>query len=80
MSVVGYGAQIQTLIKACAMAKDSLGISCEIIDLRTIVPWDVDTVAKVRDINLIMLFDSLVQVHSYCHNSKRMTSLSARTT
>lgn len=48
MTVVGYGAQIQVLLKACAMAKDELGVSCEIIDLRTIIPWDVDTVAEVR--------------------------------
>lgn len=46
--MVGYGAQLQVLLKACAMAKDTLGVSCEVIDLRTIIPWDVDTVAEVR--------------------------------
>lgn len=48
MTVVGYGAQMQVLRKACLMAKEELGVSCELIDLRTLVPWDVDTVAKVR--------------------------------
>jgi len=32
--------------KACDAAKEQYGISCELIDLRTILPWDVDTVAK----------------------------------
>ena len=30
------------------MARDQLGISCELVDLRTIMPWDVETVAEVR--------------------------------
>lgn len=29
------------------MAQEKLGVSCEVIDLRTIIPWDVDTVCKV---------------------------------
>ncbi len=47
MTVVGYGAQIQVLRKACDKAQEELGVSCELIDLRTIIPWDVDTVAEV---------------------------------
>ncbi len=47
VTVVGYGAQIQVLRKACDMAQEELGVSCELIDLRTIIPWDVDTVAEV---------------------------------
>ena len=45
--MVGYGSQLQVLRQAISMAKDELGVSCELIDLRTIVPWDVDTVAQV---------------------------------
>ena len=29
------------------MAQEKLQVSCELIDLRTILPWDTDTVAKV---------------------------------
>ncbi len=45
ITVIGYGSQIEVLKKACASAS-TLGISCELIDLRTLLPWDVETVAK----------------------------------
>ena len=51
MTVVGYGAQIQVLRRACDMARKELDVSCELIDLRTILPWDSDTVAKVTFIH-----------------------------
>ena len=46
--MVGYGAQIQVLRNACKMAQEQLNISCDLIDLRTLLPWDIDTVAKVQ--------------------------------
>ena len=45
VTVVGWGAQVHVLKKACDMAKEQLGVSCELIDLRTIVPWDAHTIA-----------------------------------
>ena len=48
VTLVGYGAQIQRLRQASAKAREELKISCEVIDLRTLQPWDVDTVANVR--------------------------------
>eukprot|EP01125_Pyxidicula_operculata_P001344 TRINITY_DN11238_c0_g1_i1.p1 TRINITY_DN11238_c0_g1~~TRINITY_DN11238_c0_g1_i1.p1 ORF type:complete len:361 (+),score=85.01 TRINITY_DN11238_c0_g1_i1:14-1096(+) len=43
ITVVGYGAQIHHLTEACELAAQQ-GISCELIDLRTIMPWDKKTV------------------------------------
>jgi 2-oxoisovalerate dehydrogenase E1 component beta subunit len=41
--------QLRVLESACRMAKEKHGISCELIDLQTIVPWDMETVeASVR--------------------------------
>ena len=34
------------------MANDELKVRCELIDLRTILPWDVETIAKVCCIHL----------------------------
>lgn len=45
ITVVGWGAQCHVLQKACDAAAE-LGISCELIDLRCILPWDVDTIEK----------------------------------
>ena len=47
VTLIGYGAQIQVYREVRDMAKDKLGVSCEIIDLRTVLPWDVDTVVQV---------------------------------
>mmetsp|Transcript_19937 Transcript_19937/g.39143 ORF Transcript_19937/g.39143 Transcript_19937/m.39143 type:complete len:375 (-) Transcript_19937:152-1276(-) len=44
VTVVGWGAQMHVLAKACEMAQSEMGVSCELIDLRTIVPWDIATV------------------------------------
>ena len=45
ITLLGWGAQMETLEKAAEMAEKQ-GVSCEIIDLRTILPWDVETVAQ----------------------------------
>lgn len=47
VTLVAYGAQLHVVREAANMAQEKLGLSCEIIDLRTIVPWDLETVAKV---------------------------------
>ncbi|CAG8453454.1 4884_t:CDS:2, partial [Acaulospora morrowiae] len=50
VTVVGYGSQIYVLENAIQMAEKAIpGLSCELIDLRTLLPWDVDTVAKSVD-------------------------------
>ena len=40
------------LRQVCQMANDELKVRCELIDLRTILPWDVETIAKVCCIHL----------------------------
>ena len=48
VTLVGWGNQVNVLKKACEEA-EALGISCELIDLRTLLPWDAETVlASVR--------------------------------
>ncbi|KAL6077555.1 Branched chain keto acid dehydrogenase E1 subunit beta, variant 2 [Balamuthia mandrillaris] len=46
VTLVGWGAQVHVLMDACAKAEEELGISCELIDLRTLMPWDVETVVS----------------------------------
>ncbi|KAK6170186.1 hypothetical protein SNE40_018640 [Patella caerulea] len=46
MTLVGWGTQVHVLREVALMAQEKLNISCELIDLRTILPWDVDTIAK----------------------------------
>ncbi|RLN60238.1 hypothetical protein BBJ28_00001386, partial [Nothophytophthora sp. Chile5] len=43
VTVLGWGAQMRVLEEACGYAED-VGISCELIDLQTIFPWDADTI------------------------------------
>ncbi|WP_097461323.1 alpha-ketoacid dehydrogenase subunit beta [Mangrovitalea sediminis] len=45
ITLLAWGAQMEPLEKAAEMAEKE-GISCEIIDLRTIVPWDIETVTN----------------------------------
>jgi 2-oxoisovalerate dehydrogenase E1 component beta subunit len=46
VTVVAWGAQVHVAKKACDMARDMAGVSCELIDLRTILPWDKETVVE----------------------------------
>lgn len=45
VTVLGWGAQMEVIEQAVERAEKE-GISCEVIDLRTILPWDVETVAS----------------------------------
>jgi 2-oxoisovalerate dehydrogenase E1 component beta subunit len=44
ITLVGWGAQMRVLQEAADLARDQLGVSVELIDLRTLLPWDVDLV------------------------------------
>ena len=45
VTIVGWGGQMLVLQKAVEAA-EKLGISCELIDLRSLLPWDVELVTR----------------------------------
>jgi len=46
VTIISYGTQLRHVRMAAALAEEREGISCEIIDLRTILPWDEQTVIE----------------------------------
>lgn len=49
LTVIGWGSQIYVLEQAIERAEKEFGISCELIDVRTILPFDLETmVTSVR--------------------------------
>jgi len=46
LTMVSWGTQLHVILEVAKMAEEQLGISCEVIDLQTILPWDVETIAK----------------------------------
>lgn len=44
VTIVAWGQQVAVAERAAAEVADSHGISCEVIDLRSLLPWDRDTV------------------------------------
>lgn len=45
ISLVAWGAQVATIVEAADKAQ-AQGISCEVIDLRSLIPWDRDLLAQ----------------------------------
>lgn len=46
VTVIGWGGQLQRLELACDLAQQQHGISCELIDLQTILPYDKETLIQ----------------------------------
>jgi len=46
VTLIAWGAHVVDLQEACTMAYQKDGISVELIDLQTIVPWDEETIMK----------------------------------
>jgi len=46
VTLLGWGTQVHVLREVASMAKEQLGVSCELIDLRTILPWDEETIIQ----------------------------------
>lgn len=49
ITMVGWGTQVHVLKEVADMVQEKLSYSCEVIDLRTISPWDSDTIIAVSD-------------------------------
>lgn len=47
VTMVAYGTQVHVLREVATMAQEKLNVSCEVIDLRTLLPYDLDTILKV---------------------------------
>ncbi|MGH0147351.1 UNVERIFIED_CONTAM: hypothetical protein FKN15_010679 [Acipenser sinensis] len=55
VTLVAWGTQVHVMREVANMAQEKLGVSCELIDLQTILPWDTDTVCKVRYSSILYL-------------------------
>lgn len=44
VTLLAWGTQLHVLREVCRMAQEQLNISCELIDLQTLLPWDKETV------------------------------------
>ncbi|CAA7015479.1 unnamed protein product [Microthlaspi erraticum] len=55
ITLVGWGAQLTVMEQACLDAEKE-GISCELIDLKTLLPWDKETVeASVKKTGRLLI-------------------------
>lgn len=52
ITLIGWGTQVHVLLEVAEIANKDFGISCEVIDLVTILPWDKQTVANVSSQNI----------------------------
>ncbi|XP_030411665.1 2-oxoisovalerate dehydrogenase subunit beta, mitochondrial isoform X2 [Gopherus evgoodei] len=46
VTLVAWGTQVHVIREVATMAQEKLGVSCEVIDLKTILPWDAEAVCK----------------------------------
>jgi len=65
ITLVGWGSQVARLEQAADRAKEE-GISCEVIDLQTIIPWDVDTIeASVKKTGRLVVTHEAPQTNGF---------------
>ncbi|XP_068021269.1 2-oxoisovalerate dehydrogenase subunit beta, mitochondrial [Melanerpes formicivorus] len=64
VTMVAWGTQVHVIKEVASMAQEKLGVSCEVIDLRTILPWDTETVCKQpepKPLHLLFCFHPWLQ-------------------
>jgi len=44
VTLIGWGTQVHVLREVAQLAQEKLGVSCEVIDLVSILPWDEETI------------------------------------
>lgn len=49
VTLIGWGTQVHVLQEVADMAKEELGVDCEVIDLVSILPWDKEAVCEVSN-------------------------------
>jgi len=47
VTLVGWGTQVHVLLETADLVREKLDVSCEVIDLVSILPWDAELVCKV---------------------------------
>ncbi|XP_031834447.1 branched chain keto acid dehydrogenase E1 subunit beta isoform X2 [Nomia melanderi] len=47
VTLVGWGTQVHVLLEVADLVQEKLGVSCEVIDLVSILPWDAELVCKL---------------------------------
>ena len=63
ITMVGWGAQVMLLLEVADTLMAEQGVSCEVIDLRTLTPWDSDTVEEsVRKTGRLIVSHEVTQI------------------
>ena len=44
VTLIAWGTQVHVMREVAQMAQEKLGVSCEVIDMVSILPWDTETV------------------------------------
>ncbi|GJQ13250.1 hypothetical protein GpartN1_g5041.t1 [Galdieria partita] len=46
ITLIGWGAQVQILCQVAELAKEKMNLSCEVVDMMTLLPYDLETIAQ----------------------------------
>lgn len=68
VTLIGWGTQVHVLLEVADLVQEKLDVSCEVIDLISILPWDAELVCKVDIIQFLSLSLSLFILHTSQHN------------